>query len=133
MGVSYSFGCSWSTYTNGCKFRFSKKTRKFNLGKHDTGEEGGKSIGKLTNKLAEQLVPRFQKVAPGAYQNQAAGEAASPDCCLGEDKKDGAGAKAKEAGVKLGRPFTSVTICMDFSAHRHKDSSNMYGGCTVVA
>ena len=77
------------------------------MGKHDTGEEGGRSIGNLTNKLAEQLVPRFRKVAPGAYQNQAAGEAASPDCCLGEDKKDGAGVKAKEQSVLLKKLGTS--------------------------
>ena len=103
----------------------SKNPRKFNLGKYDTNHASGRQMESLTNNLADEFVPRFQKVAPGAYENQAAGEPSAPQCCLGNDNH------SKNANFR--RPFTSVTICMDFSAHRHKDVSNMVGGCTVVA
>lgn len=78
-GASFSFGCSWSMYYNGCKYARSKTVRKFRLSVKSEEAE----IEERMNYLATMLAPLYERATPKAYENQCKYEHEAPDCRLG--------------------------------------------------
>lgn len=113
-GASYSFGCSWSVYYNGCKFARSKIPRKFRLQVPEKEEELESTI----QAIATDVGPLYKWLAPQAFSNQVSTQSSGKECRLGNEEE---------------KPFSGMTCCMDFCAHSHYDKHNMAdGGATIV-
>ncbi|CAL8113868.1 unnamed protein product [Orchesella dallaii] len=112
-GAAYSFGCAWSMFFNGCKYARSRNVRKFRL----TEEHEESEMEEKLQHLATHLGPLYERVAPESFRNQVDHENEGLECRL---------------GYRPGRPFSGVTVCMDYCSHAHKDAHNMTNGCTVT-
>ena len=65
-GASFSFGCSWSVYYNGCKFARSHIPRKFKL--REESFEG--VMESKFQALGQHLAPLYKQMAPMSYGAQ---------------------------------------------------------------
>ena len=117
-GASFTFGCSYSSYTGGCKYGKAghRKINKFKLQK-DAPKEKEKENEDILQELATFISPIVGNVVPDAYKNMTAFESEAEDCRI---------------GLQPGKPFSGITAVADFCAHDHKDKWNMDGGCTIV-
>ena len=119
-GASFSFGCSWSMYFNGCKFGkygFRPDIKKLKLNNLAT-EHDEDRIETTLQLLATYISPLFKKIVPIAYKNMTL-----------HDKE----AKACRIGYHTENTFAGASAVLDFCAHSLVDLNNMIGGCTAVA
>eukprot|EP00111_Clytia_hemisphaerica_P018609 TCONS_00055033-protein len=113
-GASFTFGCSWSMYFDGCKFSKSTSARKFKM--QNSVKE--KYMESVLQTMATNVSPLLRVLAPEAFNNMTQYESVASDCRIGNNTD--------------GRPFSGVTCCLDFCAHSHKDQHNMNDGTTMV-
>ncbi|XP_049998481.1 methylcytosine dioxygenase TET1 isoform X2 [Alexandromys fortis] len=147
-GASFSFGCSWSMFLNGCKFGRSPNPRKFRLApnyplnsyyRRITGSRRFIRRRRMRPVKPRQVFPEhraqekkleelFQKLADDLapiYKQMA------PVAYQNQVKYEDVAGDCR-LGTKKGRPFSGVTCCLDFCAHSHRDIHNMINGSTVV-
>ena len=70
-GASFTFGCSWSMYWDGCKYGKSSPARdvnKFRLSKDADAKEES-AIAEACHRLADDISPIYKQLAPESYRN----------------------------------------------------------------
>jgi len=112
-GASYTFGCSWTMYSNCCKFCKSTDVRKYRLS--DASEEN--CLETICQNLTDAVTPSFAQLAPDCFNNMCLFDQVAKDCRI---------------GASAYRPFSGITTVLDYCAHSHRDNNNMIGGCTVI-
>ncbi|XP_040588510.1 methylcytosine dioxygenase TET1 isoform X2 [Mesocricetus auratus] len=151
-GASFSFGCSWSMFLNGCKFGRSPNPTKFKLApNYPLNNYYNRITGILRRakirrrrRYLRPLKPRWMILEQQAQEkrieltlNKMADMLApiykqmAPTAYQNQVKYEDVAGDCR-LGTKKGRPFSGVTCCMDFCAHSHKDIHNMINGSTVV-
>jgi len=115
-GASYTFGCSYSNRHGGCKFAQRKKgpPRKFKMMRKQMAHHVEDSL----TDIADQVASHHQLISPDSFANMERFSDVATDCRLGR--------------VPGKRPYSGVTVVMDYSAHSHKDINNMDGGTTAI-
>ena len=127
-GASYTFGCSWSEFQNGCKYGNGRQDRNINKFRLSTTADSEKEsekeseVAEAMHRLSDDISPLYAQVAPDSFANMTAFEPEANDCRIGYNR----------AGLPKGQPFSGVTAVSDFCAHAHKDENNMRGGCTAI-
>ena len=70
-GASFTFGCSWSMYFDGCKYGkggLSRDINKFRLAKEADAKEES-VVAEAVHRLADDISPMYKKFAPESYRN----------------------------------------------------------------
>lgn len=113
-------------YFDMCKYARSSnvKVNKFKL--KTSAEEP--LVEATLQKLATEMAPLHQRMAPDSFHNMTAFQSEAEDCRIGHDHL-----QLPHGHVKVGRPYSGVTAVCDFCAHAHRDNHNMNAGCTVVS
>ncbi|XP_053213546.1 methylcytosine dioxygenase TET2-like [Panonychus citri] len=123
-GACYSFGCSYSMYTHGCKFGRSRdnEIRRFKL----TNQSEESELEYQLNKMASHVGQICKSLIPEAFKSLT-------KSTKGDDLSSSSSSSSScRIGLDPDKPFSSVTACLDFVAHNHRDIHNVPNDITVI-
>lgn len=138
-GASFTFGCSWCMYYDGCKYGKGgmNKVKKFKLtNNNETSletdnwrnqtDKGGlglkeRNLENTVNHLADQVGNLFENVVPQAFKNMTCRGGQAEKCRIGDSRKSGDE-----------RPFSGVTAVSDFCAHAHRGLFTYILKCLII-
>ena len=118
QAATYTFGCSWSPWTKGCKFRLSKKPEP---DKYKLEEAMRNDVEPITNVLADIAAIFLSGLAPVAYEEMVKRSETADSCRIGGPN------------VTRMKPFSGATVNLDFSTHNHHDTNNLKDSATLVS
>ena len=124
-GASYTFGCTWSERTRGCKHGQARDSRGKFFPKDsfpDKSPEGQRialNTKSIIDPLADAAAPWLQALCPEAFSAMTVADEYASSCRIGTEET-------------CPRPFGSATFVVSYCAHYHCDVRNMYNGCTCA-
>uniref|UniRef100_A0A6I8NWP2 Methylcytosine dioxygenase TET n=1 Tax=Ornithorhynchus anatinus TaxID=9258 RepID=A0A6I8NWP2_ORNAN len=121
-GASFSFGCSWSMYYNGCKFARSKIPRKFKLLGDDPKEE--EKLESHLQNLSTLMAPIYKKLAPDAYNNQV--------CTLTREENRQVGGSPEDEQLHV-LPLYKVSSVDEFGSAEAQEEKKRNGAIQVLS
>ena len=116
--ATYTFGCSWNSYTLGCKFRRGTNPKP---DKYKLGETMRNDVEPITNVLADIAAIFLSGLAPVAYEEMVKRSETADSCRIGGPN------------VTRMKPFSGATVNLDFSTHNHHDTNNLKDSATLVS